>query len=129
MDLVDILRLQSCLNNQGISIGHDQHYRLARGDDPADSMHIEMVHRSVLWRAQIDAFELILSGDFSLDIFGRLCSNFNEILSDLRTHVLINLQNLELRFGYLARRLSNGCDQALPLALDSGAIAFKGGYL
>ena len=65
--LVDVLRLDPGLDGQLVGVGHDQHDRLAGGDDAAHRVHGELMHHAVLRRADVDALELVLGRDLALD--------------------------------------------------------------
>jgi hypothetical protein len=83
MDLVDLVRRNFRLDGQAIVVGHDQHDGLAGLDDAAYSVHALLKHLAGLRRDQVDALELVLSGNALFDQFGLLAANFRKLLADL----------------------------------------------
>ena len=67
LHLVDVLRIDLGLDRKVVGVGHDQHDRVAGGDDAADGVDVGLEHHAVLRRADVDALELVLGGDLALD--------------------------------------------------------------
>jgi hypothetical protein len=74
-------------------------------------MHGELVDDAVQWRTNVDTLELVLGFDLLLHQLGRLAADLGKVLADLRAHILIDLENLQLRFGDLALGLGDVCNQ------------------
>jgi hypothetical protein len=110
-----------------VSLGHDEHDRVAGRDHAADSMNRQLEHGSVLWGANLDALELVLGGDLALDEFADLAVHFAQFLGDLAGEFLVYLQDLQGGFGDLAFGLRRRRDQLTAFAVEPGRLALEGG--
>ena len=124
-DLVDVLRLHLGLDDQLVGRRHDQHDRLARRDDTADRVYVELMHHPTLRRTDVDALELVFGGDLLFNQFGGLAANVREVLADLGAHVLIDLQDLDLGLGDLALGLRDRGHELPALAFEARLLAFE----
>ena len=96
---------------QIVGVRHDQHDRLAGGDDAADGVDVRLEHHAVLRRADVDALELILGRDLALDEFADLAVDLAHLLGDLAAQILVDLDDLQLGLGDLALGLGDRRDQ------------------
>lgn len=72
MQLVDVGRMDLCLDDEAVVDGDDLHHRFAGGNHPADRVHRQLMHDTILRRQDIDALQLILCGDPLLGKFRQL---------------------------------------------------------
>ncbi len=112
-----------------VGVGHDQHDRVAGGDDAADSVHRGLKHHAVLRRADVDALELVLGGDLALDEFADLAVDLARLLGDLAAQIAVDLDDLQLGFGDLAGGLRGLRDQLPGFAIEPRRLALKFGQL
>ena len=127
LDLIDVLRIDLDLDQKIVALRHDQHDRIAGGDDAADRIRGRLEHGAVLRRADIGALELILGGDLALDIFADLAVGLAQLLGDVARQILIDLDDLQLDLGDLALGLGGLSDELAALAFDLGLVALQRG--
>ena len=118
LHLIDVLRVDLGLDRQVVGVGHDQHDRVAGGDDAADGMHVRLEHHAVLRRADVDALELVFGGDLALDELADLAVDLAHFLGDLAAQVLVDLDDLQFGLRDLAVGLGDCGDQLPALALE-----------
>ena len=94
--LVDVLRLQPCLDLQIVGIRHDLHDGVAGADHAADGVRVQLMDHARRRRADLDAVEQVARGDAALDQFGFLALRLAEILDDLGAKILIDADDLQL---------------------------------
>ena len=73
-------------------LGHDQHDRIAGGDDAADGINVRLEDNTVLRRAQIGAPKLVLRRHLALDIFADLAVGFAQFLGDVAAQLTDRLE-------------------------------------
>ncbi len=73
-----------------------------------------------------DAVELVARGDALFDEFAFLGLRLTEILDHLGAEILVELDDLQLRFADLGFRLGDAGDQLSALALDACRLALQG---
>ena len=117
------------LDRKLVGIGHDQHDRVAGGDDAADGMHVGLEHHAVLRRADVDALELILGGDLAFDEFADLAVDFARLLGHFAAQIAVDLDDLQFGFGDLAGGLGGLRDQLPRFALQPRRRALELGQL
>src|SRR3954453_10086421 len=88
-------------------------------------MNVELVHHASLRRADIDALELVFCRDLLLNQFGVLSADVREVLAVLGPHILIDLQDLDPRFGDLALRLGDRRNELSTFTLKSRLLALQ----
>src|SRR5262245_18911773 len=88
-------------------------------------MDRELMHHAVLRRDDLDAFELVFRGNLALDIFSDLSLDLAQSSRYFATQILIDLDDLQPRFGYLSRRLCLRLDQAPAIAVQIGRFPFQ----
>ena len=110
-DLIDVLGLDLDLDRQLVGLRHDQHDRVAGGDDAADRVRRRLEHDAVLRRADVGALELILGRHLALDVFADLAVGLAQLLGDVAGEFLIDLEDLQLDLGDLALGLGGIGDE------------------
>src|SRR5687768_17672633 len=110
-DLVDVVRRNPGLHGQHVAARDDEHDYLGGADDASYRMHGELMYATVLRRANVDAHELILGRNTFFAQLRRLRPDVRKLLAHLAAKVLIDLQNLQPGFGYLALGLRNRGDE------------------
>src|SRR5262249_44983853 len=125
VQLIDVLRRNLDFHGQRICIRNDQHDRLARRDDTADRVNGELMNDAVLRRPDIDALQLVLGGDLPLGQLGNLGPDIGEILADLGSQILVNLNDLKLELGNLAFGLGSNARQLASLPLKPSGVALE----
>ena len=104
---------------------HDHHDRLAGADHAADGVHGELVHDAVLGRPDLELLQLVLGGDLALRQLVEFRFVLAELLGDLAPHVLVDLQDLQLRLRRSRRRPGRrrrGAGRDLPVILGGLAL-------
>src|SRR6266702_1999224 len=127
LELVDIDGVDLGLDLEVVGLRHDQHQGVAGGDDATHRVHVRLKHHAVLWRADVDAAELILGRDLALDRLADLVIGLAQILGNLAHHVLVDLDDLELGLGNLALGLRPRGDVLRTLAVEARAVALERG--
>src|SRR5262249_42466488 len=108
-----------------IRFRHDQHHRVARGDDAADGVDRELMHHAVLGRAQVDALELVLRRHLALAELADLALDLAELFRDVAAEILIDLDDLKLDLADLAAGLRRCGDRLRALALEPRRLPFE----
>jgi hypothetical protein len=90
-DLIDIGGADASVHAKGILRGHDRHDVLAGSDHAANGVHRQIMYKSGLRRAQIDALQLIFGGNLALQQFGNARLELAQFLAGIRLHILVSL--------------------------------------
>src|SRR5215831_13976194 len=85
----------------------------------------KLMHHAILRGTDIDALKLVLSGDLLLYEFRSLGTDFGQILANFSTHVLVNLDDLQLCLGDLAPGLRDVGYELPALAFEPHSIPFQ----
>ena len=125
MNLIDILRIDLGLHRQPVGGRHDHHDRFASGDNAADGMHRRLKNGAILRRADIGAFELVERRNFAFDEFADLGIDLAHFLRDFAGEILVDLDNLQLKFCDLAFGLRGRSDQLPALAIKPRCFALE----
>src|SRR5262252_2477392 len=125
LQLVDALGRQLHLDDEVVRFRNDQHRGLASGEHSADRVHVQLMHDAALRGTNIDAHELVLGGDLALDQLGHLALDLAQLLRDLASQLLIDLDDLELGLGDLGASLRDRGSELAMLSLDPHRFAFE----
>ena len=123
--LINFLWRNFSFHRQGVRIGHDEHDGLTRRHNTADRMHGEFMHEAVLWSMDIDAFEVILGGNFAFHELGDFRSRVGKILTHVAAQILIDLNDLQFGLGDLTLGLGPAANELTTLAFDPRRLALE----
>src|SRR5262249_29405209 len=125
LQLVDVLWIDFHLDREVVRLGDDEHDRIAGRDHAADRVNRQLKNASILWGANVDAFELIFGRDFALDELADFSIDLAQFLGDLAGKILIYLQNLQRGFGDLAFGLRRGRNQLTAFTVEPRRLALE----
>src|SRR5262245_36101287 len=125
LQLVDVLWIDFHLDREVIRLRHDEHDRITGRDHPADRVNRQLKHGSVLWGANVGAFELVLGRDFALDELADFAINLAQFLGDIAGNILIYLENLQRRLGDFAFGLRRGRNQLTAFTIEPGRFTLE----
>ena len=80
---------------------------------------------TALWRLDIDPLQLILRRDTLLDQLCNLALGLPELLSDVTTHILVDLDDLQFDLGNLSLGFRGRRHKLSMLSLDTRRIALQ----
>src|SRR5262245_9579068 len=125
LQLVDVLWIDFRLDREVIRLRHDEHDRVTGRDHPADRVNRQLKDGSVLWGANVGAFELVLGRDFALDELADFAINLAQFLGDIACNILIYLENLQRRLGDFAFGLRRGRNQLTAFTVEPSRLALE----
>ncbi|KZK94488.1 hypothetical protein PsAD46_01025 [Pseudovibrio sp. Ad46] len=129
MQLIHINRLNTAFNHQITVFRHHQHERVTRCDHAANSVNVELVHITGLWRADVNALEAVLRSHFLLFQLGNLRADVLQVRQNFFQKLFVQLQDLHALFadGFLG--LSDLRDQPTAVPNQLGPFPLDGGDL
>src|SRR5262249_40188998 len=125
LQLVDVLWIDFHFDREVVGLGHDEHDRIAGRDHAADRVNRQLKDSSVLWGADVDAFELVLGRHFPLDELADLAINLAQFLGDVARDILIYLENLQRSLSDLTFGLRRGRNQLTAFTVEPGRFTLE----
>src|SRR5581483_5776151 len=93
----------------------------------ADRMRRQLVNDARRRRANLDAIEQVAGGNTALDQFGLLALGVAELLDDIDAEILIDANDLKLRFADLRLGLGDRGQQLPAFTVEPGRFALQRG--
>ena len=125
VELIDVGRLDSRLDAQGLMVRHDQHELLAGGDHASDRVHPQFVHDAVYRRSDVRATKLVFCGDLAVPQLRDLCLNLPDLFLGFRGCGLVYGPDLQLNLGDLSPQTGDIRYQRAVLAVDACLVALE----
>src|SRR5262249_14849193 len=125
LQLVDVLWIDFHVDRKIVRLRHDEHDRVTGCDHAADRVNRQLKDGSVLWGANVGAFELVLGRDFALDELADLAINLAQFLGDVAGDILIYWENLQRSLGNLTFGLRRGRNQLTAFTVEPGRFTLE----
>lgn len=110
VNLINVAGGNFRLDRKLVVFGHDEHQRLTGIDDAIDGVNRKLVNSSGQRRGDVETVQLIERGSAALFIFGYLRLDVGQVLCDLRTTILVELDRLAIDLDCLALGLRLCCN-------------------